>query len=66
MASPLHPEMSKRYVRSLGAGLEYLDEGGASKLIALTSARSRDARSQPSAKTAASQSWIMAAPPWPL
>ena len=22
MASPLHPEMSKRYVRSLGAGLE--------------------------------------------
>jgi Putative lumazine-binding len=36
MASALHPEMSKRYVRSLGPGLEYLDECGASKVIAWT------------------------------
>jgi hypothetical protein len=36
MASVLHPEMSKRYVRSFGPGLEYLDECGASKVIAWT------------------------------
>jgi hypothetical protein len=36
MASALHPELSKRYVRSLGPGFEYLDECGASKLIACT------------------------------
>jgi len=35
MASALHPELSKRYVRSLGTGFEYLDECGASKVIAL-------------------------------